>query len=141
MTLAIDTSFAVRRYETPILGALFTLSGAAPLIYQVLWVRELGLLFGSTAQAAALTIAIFFAGIALGGWLFGRLSARLHRPLRAFGWVEIGVAATALGHFQVADTYVALFPGDPHYDAKAWEVCLARHRPGRVVFCDVAPCT
>jgi spermidine synthase len=110
MTLAIDTSFSVRRYETPILGALFTLSGAAALIYQVLWVRELGLLFGSTAQAAALTIAIFFAGIALGGWLFGRLSARLHRPLRAFGWVEIGVAATALGHFLVADTYVALYP-------------------------------
>jgi spermidine synthase len=76
----------------------------------VLWVRELGLLFGSTAQAAALTIAIFFCGIALGGWLFGRLSARLQHPLRAFGLVEIGVAATALGHFLVADAYVALYP-------------------------------
>ena len=31
------------------------------------------------------------------------------------------------------------FPSDPHYDAKAWEVCLARHRPGRVVFWNVAP--
>ncbi|MCC5971638.1 MAG: fused MFS/spermidine synthase [Pararhodobacter sp.] len=96
--------------QTAALAALFTLSGAAALIYQVLWVRELGLLFGSTAQAAALTIAIFFAGIALGGWLFGRLSARLARPLRAFGLVEIGVAATALGHFLVADAYVTLYP-------------------------------
>ncbi|MDD7970258.1 fused MFS/spermidine synthase [Roseinatronobacter alkalisoli] len=92
------------------LGALFTLSGAAALIYQVLWVRELGLLFGSTAQAAALTIAIFFTGIALGGWLFGRVSGRLARPLRAFGWVEAGVAATALGHFLVADAYFTLYP-------------------------------
>ena len=92
------------------LGALFTLSGAAALIYQVLWVRELGLLFGSTAQAAALTIAIFFTGIALGGWIFGRMSARLTRPLRAFGLVEVGVAATALGHFLVADTYFTLYP-------------------------------
>ncbi|WP_416671330.1 hypothetical protein [Egbenema bharatensis] len=38
---------------------LLFFSGFAALVYQVLWVRELGLLFGSTAQAAALTIAIF----------------------------------------------------------------------------------
>ncbi len=110
MSLALDQSAPQPRFETPALGVLFTLSGAAALIYQVLWVRELGLLFGSTAQAAALTIAIFFAGIALGGWLFGRLSGRLKRPLRAFGLVEIGVAATALGHFLVADAYFALYP-------------------------------
>lgn len=110
MTLTLDHTTAPPRYETPALGALFTLSGAAALIYQVLWVRELGLLFGSTAQAAALTIAIFFAGIALGGWIFGRLSARLTRPLRAFGLVEIAVAATALGHFLVAETYFTLYP-------------------------------
>ncbi len=110
MTLTIDQTTEFRRLELPALGALFTLSGAAALIYQVLWVRELGLLFGSTAQAAALTIAIFFAGIALGGWIFGRLAARLARPLRAFGLVELGVAATALGHFLVADTYFAIYP-------------------------------
>ncbi|MCC6006293.1 MAG: hypothetical protein JJU40_01295, partial [Rhodobacteraceae bacterium] len=98
------------RGEVAGLGALFALSGAAALIYQVLWVRELGLLFGSTAQAAALTIAIFFTGIATGGWLFGRWSGRLRRPLRAFGLVEIGVAATALGHFLVSDAYFAIYP-------------------------------
>ncbi len=110
MTLVLDQPAAPRRFEMPLLCALFTLSGAAALIYQVMWVRELGLLFGSTAQAAALTIAIFFAGIALGGWLFGRLAARLARPLRAFGWVEVGVAATALGHFLVSPAYFALYP-------------------------------
>ncbi|MGY6632243.1 MAG: fused MFS/spermidine synthase [Alkalilacustris sp.] len=94
----------------PLLGVLFVFSGAAALVYQVLWVRELGLLFGSTAEAAALTIAIFFAGIALGGWLFGRLAGRLRRPLAAFGLVEIGVGLTALGHFLVADSYFALYP-------------------------------
>ncbi|MGY6412385.1 MAG: fused MFS/spermidine synthase [Alkalilacustris sp.] len=97
-------------HQLPLLGTLFVLSGAAALVYQVLWVRELGLLFGSTAEAAALTIAIFFAGIALGGWLFGRLAGRLRRPLAAFGLVEIGVGLTALGHFLVADTYFALYP-------------------------------
>lgn len=96
--------------HTPVLFALFTVSGAAALIYQVLWVRELGLLFGSTAEAAALTIAIFFSGIALGGWWFGRRAGSLRKPLAIFGFVEIGVALTALGHFLVAKAYFALYP-------------------------------
>jgi spermidine synthase len=90
--------------------ALFFASGFAALVYQVLWVRELGLLFGSTAQAAALTIAIFFTGIAWGGWFWGRRAPRLDSSLRWFGILEVGVAATALGHFLLVDAYVALYP-------------------------------
>jgi hypothetical protein len=30
------------------------------------------------------------------------------------------------------------FPSDPHYDAKAWEICCARHGAGRVLFWNVA---
>ena len=59
--------------------------------------RALGLLFGSTAKAAALSIEVFVAGIALGGWLFARIARRLSRPLGAFGWVEVGVGLTAFG--------------------------------------------
>jgi hypothetical protein len=29
------------------------------------------------------------------------------------------------------------FPSDPHYDAKAWEICTARRGPGRVLFWNV----
>ena len=90
--------------------ALFFASGFAALVYQVLWVRELGLLFGSTAQAAALTIAIFFTGIAWGGWFWGRRAPRLRSSLRWFGILEVGVAATALGYFLLIDAYVALYP-------------------------------
>jgi threonine dehydratase len=33
----------------------------------------------------------------------------------------------------------AAFPSDPHYDAKAWEVCLTKHGGGNVLFWNVAP--
>lgn len=102
---------AAARRHGPILLALFFLSGAAALVYQVLWARELALLFGSTAQAAALTIAVFFAGIASGGWYWGRRAARLRSPLAGFGLLEIGVAVTALGHFFLVEAYFALWPG------------------------------
>jgi hypothetical protein len=36
-------------------------------------------------------------------------------------------------------TIGAPFPSDPHYDAKAWEYCLAKHGPGNVLFWNVAP--
>ena len=75
---------------------LFLLSGFAGLTYEVLWQRELGLLFGNTTEATATTLAVFFLGLALGSWGFGRRSARMRDPLRAFGLLELLVAATAL---------------------------------------------
>jgi len=94
----------------PLLMLLFYVSGAAALIYQVLWVRELGLMLGSTAQAAALTVAIFFTGMASGGWFWGRRAARARRALAGFGVLELGVALTALAHFALADLYHGVAP-------------------------------
>jgi len=33
----------------------------------------------------------------------------------------------------------APFPADPHYDAKAWELCVVKRGSGRVLFWNVAP--
>lgn len=110
MTSRVGDARLPTRGHVIVLAVLFFVSGAAALTYQVLWVRELGLLFGSTAEAAALTIAIFFAGIASGGWFWGRRAGRMRRPLMAFGLLELGVAGAALAHFFVADLYFALYP-------------------------------
>ncbi len=90
------------------LYALFFLSGSAALAYQVVWARQLSFIFGSTAQAAALVIAIFFTGIALGSRFWGTRTG--DRPLRTFGWLELGVAVTALGHFALFGIYHAVYP-------------------------------
>ena len=106
----VSTGLPPGRGRLLALLALFFVSGFAALVYQVLWVRELGLLFGSTAQAAALAIAIFFAGIAAGGWFWGRRAVGVGSSLRTFGRLEVGVAATALGHFVLVDAYHAVYP-------------------------------
>ena len=67
---------------------LFFISGFAGLVYKVLWTKELGLLFGNTAQAAATTLAAFFLGIAGGGLVFGRISKRSRNPLRLYALLE-----------------------------------------------------
>jgi len=79
--------------------ALFFLSGFAALVYQVLWQRQLGLIFGNGAHAAATTLAIFFAGLAIGSWLWGERAARSARPLAGYARLELGLALTALVFF------------------------------------------
>ena len=84
------------RWLTPLLALLFFCSGVAALIYQVMWLRLLGLVFGVTVYAASTVLASFMAGLAIGSYSAGRLAGRLRSPLRAFGLVEIGVGLTAL---------------------------------------------
>ncbi len=81
-------------------GAMFWLmaglSGFACLIYQILWMRQAGLLLGNTSQAAALTLAVFFGGLSLGGWQWGKRCGNIARPLRTYAWLELGIAASGI---------------------------------------------
>jgi len=80
--LKIGDPRTLGRARVAVLLGLFFLSGAAALIYEVLWLKELGRLFGVTAHAAATTLAVFFLGLAAGGWVWGTRSARARNPLR-----------------------------------------------------------
>jgi spermidine synthase len=75
--------------------ALFVASGAAGLIYQVVWSRELVLVFGNTTQAVATIVTAFMAGLGFGSLVGGRLADTSRRPLRLYGLVELAVAAMA----------------------------------------------
>jgi spermidine synthase len=78
------------------LHALFFVSGAAALAYQVLWMRRFSVLLGATAPAVAAALTAFFVGLGLGSYLLGRLAPRLARPLRAFAALEIVTGISAL---------------------------------------------
>ncbi|HUF22875.1 MAG TPA: fused MFS/spermidine synthase [Vicinamibacterales bacterium] len=93
----------------PLLLLLYGLSGAAALVYQVLWVRLLGLTFGVTVYAAATVLASFMAGLASGSALGGRLADRTRNPLRTFGLIELGAGITALASPVLLDAVQALF--------------------------------
>lgn len=75
---------------------LFFLSGAAALVYQVVWVRSLTLVFGGSHLAVTAVLSIFMAGLAIGGFVVGRRVDRVVRPLRLYGLLELGIAGSAL---------------------------------------------
>jgi spermidine synthase len=87
-----DSERRTRRSSLWILGFCFFLSGATGLVYEVVWLRLLGLVFGHTVHAITTVLAAFMAGLALGGVLLGRLADRAPNLIRTYGWLEIGVA-------------------------------------------------
>jgi len=81
---------------------LFFASGASGLIYEVVWVRQFGQLFGSTVYSAAVVTSIYMCGLGLGGYLAGRWIDQKIRtdpsaPVRAYGLFELGIAVLASG--------------------------------------------
>jgi len=68
------------------------LSGFAALTYETLWVRLLGNLFGHTIYAVQTVLCVFFAGIALGAWLFSVIARRTRITLRTFAVLEMLIA-------------------------------------------------
>jgi spermidine synthase len=85
-----------RRTSFAAVLALLFCSGFCALVYQVLWLRQLSLVFGVTIHAASTVLAAFMMGLAVGSLLAGRLARRIVRPLAAFGLVEIMIGLSAL---------------------------------------------
>jgi spermidine synthase len=74
-----------------ILFVFFFVSGTLGLMYEVVWLRMLGLVFGHTVYAITTVLAAFMAGLALGSFLLGRRAPRIQNLIRAYGWLEIGI--------------------------------------------------
>lgn len=92
-----------------VIVAIFVASGAAGLIYQVVWSQQLVFVFGNTTEAIGTIVTAFMAGLGLGGLVGGLIGPRLRRPLLAYGVVEVAVGGTALlvpeGLQLIADAY------------------------------------
>lgn len=70
-------------------------SGFCALVYQIAWLRLLRLIFGGSTPASATVIAIFMAGLGLGGLLLGKRSERSSNPLAFYANLEIGISLAA----------------------------------------------
>ena len=99
MGSAADPVLEVEKETRQIFAAVtvcFLCSGGTGLIYEVLWTRILGLVFGHTVFAITTVLAAFMAGLGLGSYLFGGIADRSPRPLRLYGFFEVGIGIYAL---------------------------------------------
>jgi spermidine synthase len=92
-----------------LLVVLYMISGAAALVYEVIWTRLLTLQLGHTVAAASTVLAAFMGGLAVGAWLAGRFVTRrtnaapdlpepasLPHPMQIYAGLEVVIALLAL---------------------------------------------
>ena len=99
----------MRFLYTAIVYLSFLLSGAAALMYEVLWVRYLGLVFGGSHLAVTTVLSVFMGGLALGSWLIGGRIGRFNRLFRLYGLFEIGIALSALLFALLMKVYPSIY--------------------------------
>ena len=99
------------RGVTHIVWGLFFLTGFSGLLYEVLWTRELTVVFGNTVAATSTVLAAYMGGLALGSFIFGRIADRVRKPLLLYGALEAIVAASALLFPLVLHASVPLLQG------------------------------
>jgi spermidine synthase len=87
-----NTSF----FRTSQVYLIFMVSGASALIYQVIWSRWLGLIFGNTTTSISIVLGSFMLGLALGSWGIGRFLHRIKNPLRVYAFMELGIGMFAV---------------------------------------------
>ncbi len=75
---------------------LLFVSGMCSLAYQLVWMRELRLVFGSSTMATSAVLAIFMGGIGFGSIFLGRKAEQHRNPLRLYGYFEMVIAVSAM---------------------------------------------
>ena len=76
----------------PILLVLFAASGAAGLIYEIVWLQMLQLVIGSSAISLAVLLGTYMGGMCLGSLYFSRVRASRTGALRIYAILEGGTA-------------------------------------------------
>jgi len=114
------------------LYVLFFCSGVSGLIYQVLWVRQFGRVFGNTVYSGSVVVAIFMLGLGVGSYLVGARADRRHPSgaaglVRLYAGLEAAIAVLGLAISLLLPHLTALVARLSSYDVgpDGWRVLSA----------------
>jgi len=94
------------------------LTGAAGLVYQVVWQRYLTRLLGGDGLATATVLSVFLGGLSVGYWVCGRLTVRVRRVFVAYGILEAAIGIWAFAFpwlFRLVDSATGSWRFEPPY--------------------------
>jgi len=80
----------------PLMLLLFIGSGAAALIYEIVWLQSLSLIVGSSSISMAVVLGTFMGGMCLGSLLLPRYVPVKEHPLIVYAKLEVGIAVCGL---------------------------------------------
>ena len=95
-------------------AALFLISGAAGLIYEIAWQRLLEQHFGVTMTSVTLIVSAYMAGLGLGSLVGGRVAVNFKNTLLLYGILEVGIALFGVVSFNVIQWIGQSMAGSPY---------------------------
>ena len=114
--------------------------GAAGLVYEIVWSRQLVLVFGNTTQAVSAILTGFFGGMAIGAASAGRIADRVRSPLRMYGVLElvlvVVVLATPFTFRLIHEAYRGVYPAleaTPLLRSRAWSLAVLALAPATIL--------
>ena len=84
------------RWSLLLILCCFFLSGFAALLYEVVWLRQFAIIFGTSEFALAVVLSAYLAGLSLGASIAGRFVHRVRRPVLTYAILELVIAGTAV---------------------------------------------
>lgn len=113
-----------RKQTTAVLLGLFIGSGCSALIYEIVWLQQLGLVLGATTISLAILLTSFMGGMCLGSVLLPRWVSAVWHPLRVYAVLELLIGACGLAALglmpQISRVYCAFgAPGSNDLTARA----------------------
>ena len=93
-------------------------TGLCSLVYQVVWQKYLSILIGSEAKSSSLVVGIFLIGIALGYFVWGRVTLKVERRkqlLKMYGYVELLTGFYAVFFPSIFETILPFAKGLPNW--------------------------
>ena len=103
-------------------------TGLASFIYELVWIRMLSLLLGSSTHSFEVMLAAFILGLALGGYAVRRMADRIGDPMHLLAGVQLAMGACALlSLFAFPLIYKALqtILSAPERDAAGYNIYVA----------------
>ena len=82
--------------KTIIILICFFASGFLGLVYEIIWIRKLGLIFGTTVFSMTTVLSAFFGGLAIGSFLLGKQADKIKNPIKIYALLEFVIGIFAL---------------------------------------------
>lgn len=97
--------------------ASFILSGISALIYEIIWSRMLGLVFGASIYGQSITLALYMGGLSIGSKIIADCVHKYNNPAILYGYLELITAIfgfcsifllPVLEYFEINNVYLDL---------------------------------
>ena len=96
------------------------LSGLTALASEVIWTRQLSLLFGGTVYTFSVILAVFLFGLGIGSSVGSVIAGRIARPRLALGWCQMLLCAAMAWSAYMLTQSLPYWPINPSISSNPW---------------------